>query len=409
MNVFDPTRGFNAFAQGAQIGGSIRQAQTNSKLAPMVAAGNYKGAADYAGQRGDLGGAERYGAQYAEQQKTQLSEEQERRRRGALQAAMEMMATPEGQRTPEMAASLLGKYGVDGIDPSGITDLSDTGITKFASAMQDTDFLQKQFEEMQKTQVVADGAQVWQGGRMVGENPKDAPPPKYATTTTADGVVAYNTADPTKTQNLGPAPVKSPLVQNTVNGPDMKGETEFQKERGKAASSAIETINEKGDAAQSQLANLGMMEALLDNIDYTGYGGDTLLTVQRIGNMMGFEIPDLPAKEAAKRLSNRMALALKSDLPGPMSNADREFLVSIPPNLNVTPQGNDALLYILRKREQFASDMQRSLMEANPQTSADYYAWENQFRQNYGEMFTPQERQMLLMDLSGTSDQETPQ
>jgi hypothetical protein len=203
--------------------------------------------------------------------------------------------------------------------------------------------------------------------------------------------------------------VKSPLVQNTVNGPDMKGETEFQKERGKAASSAIETINEKGDAAQSQLANLGMMEALLDNIDYTGYGGDTLLTVQRIGNMMGFEIPDLPAKEAAKRLSNRMALALKSDLPGPMSNADREFLVSIPPNLNVTPQGNDALLYILRKREQFASDMQRSLMEANPQTSADYYAWENQFRQNYGEMFTPQERQMLLMDLSGTSDQETPQ
>lgn len=177
MNVFDPTRGFNAFAQGAQIGGSIRQAQTNSKLAPMVAAGNYKGAADYAGQRGDLGGAERYGAQYAEQQKTQLSEEQERRRRGALQAAMEMMATPEGQRTPEMAASLLGKYGVDGIDPSGITDLSDTGITKFASAMQDTDFLQKQFEEMQKTQVVAGGAQVWRNGQMIGENARDPKPP----------------------------------------------------------------------------------------------------------------------------------------------------------------------------------------------------------------------------------------
>lgn len=51
---FDPSQMTNAFAQGAQIGGGIRKNQTQSKLAPMIASGDYKGANAFAASRGDL-------------------------------------------------------------------------------------------------------------------------------------------------------------------------------------------------------------------------------------------------------------------------------------------------------------------------------------------------------------------
>jgi len=54
MNVFDPTKGMNAFAQGAQIGGNIRKGQTQRALAPMIASNDYEGAMKYAASRGDM-------------------------------------------------------------------------------------------------------------------------------------------------------------------------------------------------------------------------------------------------------------------------------------------------------------------------------------------------------------------
>jgi hypothetical protein len=145
------------------------------------------------------------------------------------------------------------------------------------------------------------------------------------------------------------------------------------------------------------------METLLDNIDYTGFGGDTLLQVQRAGAMLGIEIEDLPAKEAAKRLSSQMALSLKTDLPGPMSNADREFLLSIPPNLNSTAAGNDAILFILRKREERKQDMMQSLLQANPQSMEEMRAWENQYLQTTPPMFTTATQASLLKALGGAA------
>jgi hypothetical protein len=51
---FDPNQMTNAFASGAQIGGGIRRNETQAKLAPMIAAGDYKGANAFAASRGDL-------------------------------------------------------------------------------------------------------------------------------------------------------------------------------------------------------------------------------------------------------------------------------------------------------------------------------------------------------------------
>jgi hypothetical protein len=194
-----------------------------------------------------------------------------------------------------------------------------------------------------------------------------------------------------------------------VNAAGEKGENKFQEGLGSQAATNFGTIIEQGRAATASIGNLDTMEALLDSIDYTGFGGDTLLNVQRAGAMLGFEIPDLPAKEAAKRLSSQMALSLKSDLPGPMSNADREFLLSIPPNLNSTAAGNDAILFILRKREERKQDMMQSVLQANPTSMEEYRAWENRYLQETPPMFTPKTQASLLKALGGASGEDSPQ
>ena len=189
---------------------------------------------------------------------------------------------------------------------------------------------------------------------------------------------------------------------NNFNLPSTRGETEFQKGLGTNAANNFQTIVDQGRAAGASIGNLDTMETLLDSIDYTGFGGDTLLQVQRAGALLGMEIPDLPAKEAAKRLSSQMALSLKTDLPGPMSNADREFLLSIPPNLNSTAAGNDAILFILRKREEHKQNMMQSLLQANVQSMEQYRDWENQYLQTTPPMFTPATQASLLKALGVT-------
>lgn len=230
---------------------------------------------------------------------------------------------------------------------------------------------------------------------------------EYVYEVVGEDLVAIDKRDPNNRITVGKAPVKSPMVSVTL--PGEKGENKFQEGLGSQAATNFQTIVDQGRAASAAIGNLDTMEALLDSIDYTGFGGDTLLQVQRAGAMLGFEIPDLPAKEAAKRLSSQMALSLKTDLPGPMSNADREFLLSIPPNLNSTQAGNDAILFILRKREERKQDMMRSLLQADPRSMEEYRAWENQYLQSTPPMFSAATQASLLRALAGASGADSPQ
>lgn len=119
MNVFDPSKAYNAFAQGAQMGGAIRQTQTNAKLAPMVAQGDYQGAAQYAGQRGDLQSAEVYRTQYmdalgAASEEDRLKDKQ--RRQGIASIAM------GGRNVPEDYLSLYVQENAGKLKEYGIPD-----------------------------------------------------------------------------------------------------------------------------------------------------------------------------------------------------------------------------------------------------------------------------------------------
>ena len=186
-------------------------------------------------------------------------------------------------------------------------------------------------------------------------------------------------------------------VSITNNLPSNKGESAFQTERGKSASSKMDAINSAGDAAASAIADADMMNSLIDQIDYTGMGSETLMNIQKAGRMLGLDIgDDVPAKEAAVRLTAKLGLALKSDLPGPMSDGDRQFLLSIPPNIGTTRAGNKALVFMMKKKAQFQQDMQASLNRANPQTMEEFYAWEQEFRASYPPLFDEASKRDLM-------------
>lgn len=164
-----------------------------------------------------------------------------------------------------------------------------------------------------------------------------------------------------------------PLVQ--VNNAAAAGEGAFQKTLGENYAKNFQTIDEGGQKAQVDLANITVMEDLLDSIDYTGFGGDSLMKMQQLARMFGIETPDLPAKELMQKLSQEMALSMKEQLPGPMSDGDRKFLLALPPNLNNTDAGNAAMLYVMRKKAERQQMQEQSLRQANPKTVQEYQAW----------------------------------
>ncbi|MEL6859305.1 MAG: hypothetical protein AAFO74_13040 [Pseudomonadota bacterium] len=239
-----------------------------------------------------------------------------------------------------------------------------------------------------------------QGNPIASVEPKPTAP-NLKTVTTDEGIFQYDPANPRETMEfLGNRPQRDPLV--TVS---QKGEDAFSSARGKSASDRMDAIIEAGDAASQTLADAQMMNTLIDQIDYTGFGSEALLNIQKVGRMVGLDIgDDVPAKEAATRLTAKLGLALKENLPGPMSDGDRDFLLSIPPNILTTREGNKALVFMMMKRAQFDQAMQQSLLRANPKTKAEFEAWENDFKLSHGEIFDAASKQDLLSALgaSGT-------
>jgi hypothetical protein len=370
-----------------------------------LGAGKYDEAGRIRMQAGDFEGGQKI-ADYGQQQQT-LARQQE------AQKLVTVLSSAAPEQLNQMALS----------DPAGFEQMagvsSDEYLQSMTQLMQQGGLSLEDAHRFVLTQAQAEAglspqsaegytlapgaARYDAAGNLIANNPVVEKPTqtKYDFQQIGNEMYAVNPLDPSDRKLIGPAPVKSPLV--SVSTGDQKGENKFQEGLGTLASSKYGAILEQGQAASASIGNLDTMDALLDEIDYTGFGGDTLLQVQRVGQMFGIEVPDLPAKEAAKRLSSQMALSLKSDLPGPMSNADREFLLSIPPNLNSTQAGNDAIIFILRKREERKQDMMQSLLQANPQSMDEYRAWENRYLQDTPPMFSPATQASLLKALSGST------
>lgn len=108
-------------------------------------------------------------------------------------------------------------------------------------------------------------------------------------------------------------------------------------------------IMNAGFSAGSNIAKYQQLGKLLSDVD----GGALTATGTNIAsamNSLGFKIDkNLPNKEAAAALGNEMALELRNPangagMPGAMSDADRNYLVSMIPNASQSAQGRKQLL-----------------------------------------------------------------
>lgn len=128
------------------------------------------------------------------------------------------------------------------------------------------------------------------------------------------------------------------------------------------------TIFDAGDLAGSRIQSYQQLSQLL-----AGHDGGTLspagLQIAKTANSLGFKIdPSLPNKEAAVALSNAMALDLRNPaggagMPGAMSDADRQFLANMIPNLATSAEGRGIMIRsaiaIEQRKQQVAAAARR--------------------------------------------------
>lgn len=124
---------------------------------------------------------------------------------------------------------------------------------------------------------------------------------------------------------------------------------EYQLNATKDIGETRKTIMNAGFAAPSTIAKYQQLGKLLQDVD----GGTLTATGTNIAstmNSLGFKIDkNLSNKEAAAALGNEMALELRNPangagMPGAMSDADRNYLVSMIPNASQSADGRKQLL-----------------------------------------------------------------
>ena len=118
-------------------------------------------------------------------------------------------------------------------------------------------------------------------------------------------------------------------------------------------------------SADTTISNLNVMSDLIkDDSFYSGTGGESVLAVKKFATALGSDPNLVTSTEAFNGLSKAVALdAMGGSLGVGFSNADRDFVIGIVPNLGNTPEGNEMLLKIqmgIQKRKQaLAAEVER--------------------------------------------------
>jgi hypothetical protein len=106
--------------------------------------------------------------------------------------------------------------------------------------------------------------------------------------------------------------------------------------------------------AATEMASLTELERLLSQVN-TGAFAETRINLGRAASFLGFsDGAEVSAAEAAASIANRLALALRNPaggegMPGAMSDADRNFLVSTIPSIQNSPNGWRQMIEIRRR------------------------------------------------------------
>lgn len=151
---------------------------------------------------------------------------------------------------------------------------------------------------------------------------------------------------------------------------DMRQESKFDGKMGELlADDFIKTQQAAGESSQA-LANLKLLQgAIADPNVYSGTGGTTVQALKKgAQSLFGVPVKGVGSGELIQSLGTELALNNREKLPGPMSNADREFLVEMGPSLAKTPEGNRLIIEVgmASKRWQLAkAEAQREYMRTH--------------------------------------------
>ena len=133
----------------------------------------------------------------------------------------------------------------------------------------------------------------------------------------------------------------------TVNvGESNKFNENFDKKLGESLANEFIETQKLGSKANVDLGDLQTAEAALDDPNlYTGTGGNAIQGLKKTAQtLFGVKVEGVASGEVLQRVADKSALAMKDQLPGPMSDADREFLQSLPANLITSPEGNRRII-----------------------------------------------------------------
>lgn len=131
-----------------------------------------------------------------------------------------------------------------------------------------------------------------------------------------------------------------------------RGETEYDRTRGRATGESVNTILQAGRTAPVLLSRLDALETSLDNAGPTGLATPLIRDFSSIFSSFGVELPTLnnmSAIEQSSAITNAIVMDLLGGKLGTgVSNADRSFIQATAPSISNTPEGNKLIIDILR-------------------------------------------------------------
>lgn len=174
---------------------------------------------------------------------------------------------------------------------------------------------------------------------------------------------------------VAPRPQR-PLV--SVNTSEEKAEA---KKVGEGMGEMYVNLQKAGAAAPTKLGKLDRMEQLMEGVS-TGKLQPAITQVAAVAESLGFKVDSkLGPKQALEALTNEIALELRNPaggagMPGALSDSDRQFLMTLPPGLSKTREGNKLIIQTSRavaKREQEVARLAREYRKKNGSLDEGFY------------------------------------
>lgn len=312
MNVFSPANSMDVFAKGAQIGAGLRQAKTDSLIAPKIAAGDYQGAAQVAGDRGDLVGADHYRNQYSEaiasmteQQRAEATQRSETLAKVAIGA----QGLPYEQRKPyimQQANLLAGlDIGVEQLDQFDPTDEAINGVITQARSLDDLLKPAEYFAPVETENGFAQFSKDGSDPRQFEGIAAPQEPTKYTFEQIGEEIYAIDPTDPTNKMLVGAAPKKTPLATITNNMPSNKTLSPIEQKMDEHYADVLVDWNTGGQSDwqknQQQITNIADVLDSPEGENLTGY----LIGITPKWALEGFNPEAVDAQEQVEEVVQR--------------------------------------------------------------------------------------------------------